>query len=183
MKKVFAILIGLVLCGTVAAQEEAVEVVAQPVAVSEAPQMRFAYVDADSVMRAMPSYAEAQQQLQVLRVQYEKEAQYNEQSFQRQFSEFLDGQQQFSEPILLKRQRDLQEALEKGLAFRRECDKLLGAAEQEILAPIQQRIATTIQHIGQERGYVMVLPCRPLYMNPDLCDDITPLIISQLIGE
>ena len=166
MHKIFATLIGLLLCGTMAAQE-----------------LRFAYVDVDSVMHALPSYAEAKSQLTILRSQYEREAQYNEQNFQRQFSEFLEGQKSFAEAILLKRQADLQLSMERGIAFRRECDVLLRAAEQELMQPIRQRISQRISQIGMERGYAFVLPCRPLYADPAQCEDITSLVISTLIAE
>lgn len=166
MHKILATLIGLLLCSTIAAQE-----------------LRLAYADVDSIMHALPSYAEAKSQLTILRTQYEREAQYNEQNFQRQFSEFLEGQKTFAEAILLKRQADLQLSMERGIAFRRECDQLLRAAEQELMQPIRQRIDRCIQQIGIERGYAVVLPCRPLYANPEMCEDITPLIISALIAE
>lgn len=166
MKKIFATIIALTLCGITAAQAQ-----------------RFAYADVDSVMRALPSYAEAQASLATIRAQYEQEIQYNEQSFQRQFAEFLNGQKTFPEAILLKRQGDLQVAMERGLAFRRECDRLLKKAEDDMLQPIRQRITTALTQISQEHGYAFVMPTQPLYANPALCDDITPLIISRLIGE
>ena len=157
------LLIALLLCGTAAAQE-----------------VRFAYVDADSVMRAMPAYAETQKQLADLRAKYEQEVQYNEQAFQRQFSEFLDGQKDFPEPILLKRQRDLQDAMEKGLAFRRECDRLLRRAEREMLAPLRQQVNEVIAKIGTSGDYAFILPAKPLFANPGYCDDVTALAISKI---
>lgn len=163
MKKTLIFLFALLLCGTAAAQEA-----------------RFAYVDADSVMRALPAYTQVKQQIADLRAKYEQEVQYNEQSFQRQFSEFLEGQKEFPEPILLKRQRDLQDAMEKSLAFRRECDRLLRQAEREMMAPLRQQVDEVIAKIGASGNYAFVLPAKPLYVNPGYCDDITALAISKL---
>lgn len=163
MKKIILSLIAVFLCGTAAAQE-----------------LRFAYADADSIMRAMPEYTEVQAQMQMLRSQYEREAQYNEQNFQRQFSEFLEGQQHFPEPILLKRQRDLQESMEKGIAFRRDCDRLLRQAENELLAPLRQRVQQAITLLALNEGYAFVLPVAPLYADPARCEDVTPLVIAHL---
>lgn len=166
MKKFLYSLLTLFLCGTFAAQAQ-----------------RFAYVDTDSVMHTLPSYAEAQAQIRILRAQFEKEAAYNEQNFQRQFAEFLDGQSTFPEVILQKRQRDLQVSMERGIAFRRDCDRLLQAAEAELLAPIRQRIERTVQQVGMERHYDLILPCRPLFANPAMYEDATPYVISQLLSE
>lgn len=175
-------MLGLILCGTMAAQGEIDvesvsqqnEEVAAPVATTS---MRFAYVDVDSVMRAMPQYAEAQNQLAILRTQYAKEAEYNEQAFQRQFSEFLDGQKNFPEAILLKRQRDLQESMEKGIAFRKDCDRLLKAAEDELMAPIRAVVMTSITLVGKQHQYALILPCKPLYADTALYEDATQFVI------
>lgn len=166
MKKILLSLIAVILCGTSAAQT-----------------LRFAYVDADSALRAMPAYHEAQSQLIILRAQYEKEVQYNEQSFQRQFTEFLEGQKSFPESILLKRQRDLQDALEKSLAFRHDCDAMLKAAEEELLAPLRQRVQQAIDEEGRTGGYAMIFSVRPAYVNTAVCKDVTERVIKRLGNE
>lgn len=55
-------------------------------------QVRFGYVKYDSILVSMPEYASAQKQMEELRKKYEQEALYNEQSFRRQYVEFLQGQ-------------------------------------------------------------------------------------------
>lgn len=166
MKNTLFTILALLLCSNLYAQE-----------------VRFAYVDADSVMRSLPAYADAQKQLAMLCRQYEQEVLYNEQAFQRQFSEFLEGQKDFPEAILLKRQRDLQDALEKGLAFRRDCDKLLKEAEHDILQPIREEVEAAIREEGREGHYTLVFPHAPLYANPGTLDDITARVIARMIRQ
>lgn len=76
-------------------------------------QVKYGYLSYNTLLRAMPEYAEAQLAVGELRKKYEAEASYNEMNFKRLFAEFLEGQKEFPENILLKRQRDLQEAMEK----------------------------------------------------------------------
>ena len=56
---------------------------------------RLGFLSYDSLLHAMPEYAQVQQQMQQLRQKYEAEAAYNESNFKRQFAEFLQGQKVF----------------------------------------------------------------------------------------
>ena len=131
----------------------------------------------------MTEYKLAQQQLKDLRAKYEAEAQYNEATFRRQFAEYLQGQKEFPQSIMLKRQRDLQEALEKSLAFRDEAERLLKQAEAEILAPIKARLADAIKMVGgaYNLDYIYNVDTNAMpYVNPALVMDVTKLVEQKL---
>ena len=144
---------------------------------------KYGYLSYSQVLENMTEYKVAQQQLKELRTKYEMEAQYNESSFRRQFAEFLQGQKDFPQSIMLKRQRDLQEALEKSLAFRDEAERLLKQAETEVLAPIKARLDNAIRMVGGaynlEYIYNMDTNAMP-YVNPALVMDVTKLVEQQL---
>ncbi len=101
-------------------------------------QPKYGAVRYDSLLHALPEYTAMEAQLAELRKQHETEAAYNETTFKRMFAEFLQGQKDFPENILLKRQRELQNALERGIAFRREAENLLDKARQDMERPIRQ---------------------------------------------
>jgi outer membrane protein len=135
------------------------------------------------VFENMPEYKAAKVQLKELRNKYEMEAQYNEASFKRQFAEYLQGQKDFPQSIMLKRQRDLQEALEKSLAFREEAERLLKQAETEALAPIKSRLNNAIRMVGgaYNLDYIYNLDTNAMpYVNPALIMDVTTLVEQQL---
>lgn len=150
-----------------------------------APQytVRYGYLNADSLLRLMPDYAAVRTQMGELRRKYRDEATYNETTFRRQFAEFLEGQKDFPENILLKRQADLQASMEKGLAFRHQADSLLRQTEAELLRPVRARLAAAISAVGAERGLALVLDTSAgavPYLNPALCEDITALVSAKL---
>ncbi len=137
----------------------------------------------DSLLRAMPEYAEMQTQLKQLREKYDKEASYNEMTFKRQFAEFLQGQREFPQNILLKRQRDLQESMEKSLAFRNDADSLLQQAAEEMEQPIADLLDRAIRAVGAERGYECLVNLDApscLYLNPALTEDATPFVVKKV---
>lgn len=154
-----------------------------PVAVAAQGQLRYGYVSYDSLLRSMPEYAEAQVRFAQLRERYEDEARYNETAFKRMFAEFLQGQKDFPQNILLKRQRDLQEAMEKGLAFRRAADSLLHRAEAELYAPCRAAIDSAVKAVGLERGYGYVVNTDErayLFLHPEVAEDATPFVLEKL---
>ena len=155
------------------------------VEVPAAPAAKYGYLSYAQVLENMAEYKVAQQQLKELRNKYEMEAQYNEASFKRQFAEYLQGQKDFPQSIMLKRQRDLQEALEKSLAFREEAERLLKQAEAESLAPIKARLANAIRTVGgaYNLDYIYNLDTNAMpYVNPALIMDVTKLVEQQLSG-
>ena len=87
---------------------------------------------------------------------------------------------------MLKRQRDLQEALEKSLAFRDEAERLLKKAEVEALAPVKARLDNAIRAVGgtYKLVYIYNLDTNSLpYMNPNLVWDVTNLVKQKLQAE
>ena len=74
--------------------------------------IKYGTIHYDSLLVSLPQYAQVQQRMEELQKKYEAETTYNEQNFKRLFAEFLQGQKDFPQNILLKRQRDLQEQIE-----------------------------------------------------------------------
>lgn len=145
--------------------------------------VKYGLLSCDSLLHGMPAYVDAQNKMAALRQKYENEAQYNERSFRRQFAEFLQGQKDFPQNILLKRQRDLQDAVERGLAFRHAADSILTRAEADLLAPVRAKLQEAIRAVGMERGYECIVntdePVLP-FVHPSLCEDATPYVVAKL---
>ena len=146
-------------------------------------QVKYGLISYSQLLKTMPDYLEAQTQMQQLTQQYEQEAAYNEQNFKRQFTDFLQGQKEFPQNIMLKRQRDLQEAMEKSLAFRHTADSLLNCAREDMMRPVEERLNAAIQAVGLERGYECVvntdgnaLP----FVHHSLCEDAMPYVEEKL---
>lgn len=147
------------------------------------PTIRYGYCSRQALLGLMPEYAKAMQHLKELREQYEKEALHNETEFRRQYTEYLSGQKDFPQAILLKRQRDLQQSMEEGIAFRVEADSLLKQAEAELMAPLHSRVDAAIRAVAVERGYDYVVDTdlgAYVYLNPALSEDITAYVEERL---
>ncbi|MBQ7635505.1 MAG: OmpH family outer membrane protein [Bacteroidaceae bacterium] len=145
--------------------------------------VRYGTLSYSTLLREMPEYGLMQSRLNSLRAAYQSEVRYNEQSFETMFADYLNGQQTFAPAILAKRQRDLQEALEKSLAFRAEADSLLQAAEKEMTAPIRTRLDSIISEVGRERGYEYIIDTDAgvfPFIHRSVAEDATPFVRQRL---
>lgn len=146
-------------------------------------QVRYGKISYNQLLKQMPEYAVAQRHIQDLRTKYEAEANYNEANFKRMFAEFLQGQKDFPQNIMLKRQRDLQDAMEKGLAFRHAADSLLRQAEVDLQQPMRQRLDSAIYAVGAERGYEAIFNTdtnTAPFLHPMLTEDATTYVLEKI---
>ena len=138
--------------------------------------MKFAYLSIDSVMQSMEEYAQLQQDMAAMRQQYEAEMKRVEDDFKKKYEEFLDGQKNFPKTILQKRQSELQEMMDKNIAFKKESLQLLNDTEKTQTDVIRMMVEMAVKTLGMQRGYAFILntdaDATP-WLNPALGDDIT----------
>lgn len=144
---------------------------------------RFGYLSYKSAIERMAEYAVVQKQMEDLRAQYQAETLRVEDEFNRKYEEFLDGQRDFPRTILQKRQSELQELMEKNIAFKEQSRKELEDAERQSMAPLRIRLIELLGTIGRERGYAFIydtdtkaLP----FLNTDFGEDISEFVANLL---
>lgn len=149
-------------------------------------QTHFGYFSYKSVVDSMPDMIAARQSMEVLREKYAAEIKRSEEEFNRKYAEFLSGQKDFPQTILLKRQRELQQLMEAGLSFRKDCDKQLAEAEKNLYAPVKDKLQQAVQAVGLEGGYDFIVntdnESYP-YINPWRGDDVTLKIRAKLTNK
>ena len=145
--------------------------------------LKFGFLSYEAALRSMPEYATKQSDMAELYQKYEAEQKRVESDFNKKYEEFLDGQKSFPKTILQKRQSELQEMLDKNVAFKKESLRLLQQAEEDAMAPIKARLAEVLDAIGRERGYAFIVNIdekATIWLNPAMGEDITAIVKEQL---
>ena len=124
---------------------------------TSAQTLRFAYFRYTEVLQSMPEYTAALQETDELRAEYDAEIKRSEDDFNAKYEDFLDKQHSMTPAILRKRQAELQDLMEKNIAFKEEAKRLLQQAEQKAYAPARQRLEKVVREHGEEGGYAFVL--------------------------
>ena len=145
--------------------------------------LKFGYLSYATALQAMPEYAAMQNNMAELCQKYEAEQKRVEDDFNKKYEEFLDGQKSYPKTILQKRQSELQEMLDKNIAFKKESQRLLSQAEEEAMAPIRVRLAEVLDAIGRERGYAFIVNTdekATLWLNPAMGEDVSAAVKALL---
>ena len=146
-------------------------------------QIQFGYLSYQQVLKEMPEYTQAMQELQTLKAKYDEEAARGETEFQRKFVDFLQGQKDFPQTIMQKRQAELQTLMDNGVAFRVQVQSLIAQAEKDLVAEVQKKLNRVLLEVGVEYGYGFILntddnACP--YINPVVGVDVTELVRQKL---
>lgn len=141
--------------------------------------LKYGYFSFSEALKAMPAYAIAEHDMASLRAKYEEEGKRVEDEFNKKYEQFLDGQRDFAPSILQKRQAELQEMMEKNVAFKNESKRLLAQADAESKAALKVRLRAIVARIGADRGYAFILNTdndAVPYVNNAVGEDINALV-------
>ena len=146
-------------------------------------QIQFGYISYEQVLTEMPEYAKAKQDIAALKAKYEAEAQKGEEEFQRKFVDFLQGQKEFPQTIMQKRQAELQALMDNGVAFRMKSQELIAQAEKDMMQEAHKRLNRALLEVGVELGYGYILNTdnnNCPYINPVVGVDVTDIVRKKL---
>ena len=146
-------------------------------------QVRIGFFSYETMLKAMPEYPQMQEELRKLRSQYDDETKRSEEEFNAKYEEFLDSYSTLATSIRRKRQTELQQLMESNIKFRDEARRLLRQAEDDAMAPLQQRLDATIRSVAQKHGFTFMLntdshACP--YIDPAFGEDVSNLLKEAL---
>ena len=166
----------LIVLSTTSTKAQDVET-AYPVAAAQHAEATVGYFSYGEIFMSMPEYNIAQKQIEELKAKYEEEAIRVKNDFNKKYEEFLEGQKDFPLTILKKRQTELQELMNKNIAFKEESRRLMAQAEKEIYAPLHKRIQELLNQTGAELNLTLIVNT-----DSDACPYINPARSINLTG-
>lgn len=122
-----------------------------------APTHLFGYVSYSTLLESMSDYSLAMAKYSKLEEKYIEESKRVEDDFNAKYEAFLDGQRDFPATILKKRQSELQELLEKNIAFKAESKRLLAEAKAELLKPLRDKLSSVLATLGREKKLAFII--------------------------
>lgn len=148
-----------------------------------APALKFGYLSYDLALKSMKEYATVQMRMDSLRSAFNAEMQRVEDEFNRKYEDFLDGQKDFPRTILLKRQTELQEMLQRNVAFKQQSVQEMKDTEAQLMAPLRIHLNEAIATIAREQGLALVIntdanACP--FIEPTMGVDVNELVVKKL---
>lgn len=143
---------------------------------------KFGYVNADELFANMPDTKAAETQLTEASKKYEAELQKLSEELDKLYTEYQSIQNDSGTPDSIKERRmqEIQERAANVEKFRATAQQDLQRQQEQLLAPIHQKIVEAIKAVGQEGNFTGIIAEGTfLYMGNDVTD-VTPLVKTKL---
>ena len=155
---------------------------------AQASGAKFGYVDTDYIMGQIPEYKAAQNELDKLSVQWQKEIDDKQFELDQLYRNFESEKVMLSEELLKKREDDifnrekaLRDLQKKRFGFEGDLFK----RRQELVMPIQDKVFNAVQKIAVARQYDLILDKSEgitiIFADPKL--DRSDDILKELLGK
>ncbi len=147
-------------------------------------QIRFGYLNYKEARQQVPQYKEAQAHYDELVKRCEQELVRNEEELTRNYVAFLDGQRDFPEPILRKRQKEVQDLVDRSIIFRDQVKKWLVHAHDSLFAPVNAIVDDAIARVCMHNELAYVIDTEKsgyLFVNPAMGFDVTKAVINTIL--
>ena len=134
---------------------------------------KFAFVDSDYILKKIPSYKAAQDQIDKLSQQYQKEIEGMYADVDKLYQDYQAEKVLLTEEMQKKREDDIiaKEHQVKDLQVKYfGKDGLLFKKREELIKPIQEQVANAIKELANEGGYAVIFDSSTstnmIYTNP-----------------
>ena len=147
-----------------------------------AQEAKVAIVNSNEIMAAMPELTAMQETMKQMNDKYAGEMKTMEDEWQKKYADYIAQQDSMTENIKVRRMQELQDIEQRVQNFTQVARQDMDKKQQELLAPIQDKIRTAIKAVGDENGYAYIFDNNPgivLYTGNSAID-ATPLVKAKL---
>ena len=141
---------------------------------------KFGVITTDQLIQSLPEMNEVKTTLEASSKKYEDEFKNLQDEMQKKYTEFQSLEETTPSTIKDRRLQEMQELDQKIQQFRQTASEDLQRQQQQLMAPIQEKVVKAIQSAGAEGGYTFIFEnVVPLYTGTDVTD-ITATVKTRL---
>ncbi len=123
---------------------------------SQAFAQKFGHLDAQQILLTLPERAEAQATIEAAAAEYESEVTRMQGELESKFADYQAKAATWPDAIRQQKERELQQ-LDAGLQeFGMTIQNDLAQMEQQLLAPMVERVRKAIEDVGKEQGFTYI---------------------------
>ncbi|MDR3119333.1 MAG: OmpH family outer membrane protein [Mediterranea sp.] len=150
-----------------------------------AQSVKFGQVHSQEIIVLMPEYTKAISDIQALEKKYQDEMARVNEEFTKKYQEFQQAVAEGSLPtnIQERRQKELQDMMEKSEQFQQEAYQQLQKTQQELMAPIMKKIDDAVKAVGAEDNMVVIFDLSRTsipYVSESLVTDVTAKVKTRV---
>ncbi len=143
---------------------------------------KFGYVNPLEIFNVMPERATAENTLKTAADKFDTEAKNLQDAFQKKVADYEAQAKDPSTPDAIKQrhEEELQNEYQKIMNFQQTAQQELSKQQEQLLAPIQQKLQDAIKAVGAEGGYTFIYDSSSLLYTGNGAEDISAKVKAKL---
>jgi len=147
---------------------------------TDAVAQKFGHLDAQDILLTLPERAEAQASIEAAAAEYETEVSRMQSELETKFADYQAKAATWPDAIRQQKERELQQ-LDAGLQeFGMTIQNDLAQMEQQLLAPMIERVRDAIEAVGKEQGFTYIFDTSTGVTLYNGGEDVTDLVKTKL---
>lgn len=147
---------------------------------ASAQTLKVGLVDTNDIISNLPDTKEVSNKLSEVQKKYQAELELIDKEYQKQLDELQKMKEDELPAIRDRKVRQLQETQQKGETFSQQAAQDMQRQQQELMAPVLQKVRTAIESVAKEGGYNYVTEKEMLLYFGAPVEDITPKVKAKL---
>lgn len=141
---------------------------------------KFGHINTAELFSAMPEVNTVRQQMDTIQGQYESQLAMMQEEFQKKLQEYQANQATMADGIRQYREQELQEMQQRIQTFYQTAEQDIQKKQQELLAPVHERMANAIKAVGEKEGYTYIFDSQAAFYISESANDVMASVKKEL---
>lgn len=141
---------------------------------------KFGYVNTAELFQAMPDLVQVRAQMDTVQSQYESQLAMMQEEFQKKLSDYQSAAATMPDGIKQMREQELSEMQQRIQTFYQTADQDIQRKQQELLAPVHEKMTKAIQQVGEAEGFTYIFDSQAAVYIAPTATDVQPAIRKKL---
>lgn len=141
---------------------------------------KLGYVNTSELFAQMPEVAKIKLQMDTIQSQYENQLTMMQEEFQKKAQDYQNQAASMTDAIRQIREQELQEMQQRIQLFYQTAEQDITKKQQELLAPVHERMAKAINTVGEKEGYTYIFDSAAMVYIAPTAEDVMPSVKKEL---
>lgn len=141
---------------------------------------KFGHVNTSELFAIMPELNSVKLKMDTVQAQYENQLAMMQEEFQKKAQDYQAQASTMTEAIRQIREQELQEMNQRIQLFYQTAEQEIQKQQQELLAPVHDRMAKAIEAVGQKEGYTYIFDSAAMVYIAPTAIDAMPAVKKEL---
>ncbi|MCQ2324301.1 MAG: OmpH family outer membrane protein [Paludibacteraceae bacterium] len=141
---------------------------------------KFGHVNTAELFQQMPEVLKVKAQMDTVQSQYETQLTMMQEELQKKYQEYQRDEATMMDGLKQIKQQELQEMQQRIQTFYTTAEQDIQKKQQELLAPVHEKLAKAIKAVGEREGYTYIFDSAAMVHIGDDATDLLPAVKQEL---